>query len=189
MAIIDPGKMRSIISETGEQLLVTIPMKKNWFIILFLAAWIVGWAVGEVTVSTSFFKIGKDAAPMIFTVVWLVAWTVGGAFAIYTWFWQAFGKEIITVDGSYISTKKDIFGLGKLNQYQITHIKNLRIAPMVYNPGDFQSGLQFWGLGGGILAFDYGAKTCRFAIGIDEAETNEILKRILYRNPSLAPKT
>lgn len=186
MGIINPGKMRALITEVGGQLQITIPTKKNLFLILFSAAWLVGWAVGEFTVPTTFFHKGKDAAPLLFTTAWLAAWTVGGVFAIYTWFWQAFGKEIITVDGSYISTKKDIFELGKLNQYQTSHVKNLRTAPMVYDPSDVQSDLQFWGLGGGNLAFDYGARTYRLAIGVDEAKA--ILDRILTRSPNLASK-
>jgi hypothetical protein len=35
----------------------------------------------------------------------------------------------------------------------------------------------------GMIAFDYGAKTCRFGSGIDEAEENQILGRIReYQN-------
>ncbi len=188
MSIVSPEKLRSSISDFGGQLQIVIPTKKNWFIILFFAAWLVGWAVGEFTVPTAFFNKGNDTAPLIFTAAWLVAWTVGGMFIIYTWLWQAFGKEIITVDGSYISIKKNVFGLGKLNQYQIGHIKNLRIAPMGYNPWDFRSRMQFSGLTGGVLAFDYGARTFWFGIGVDEVEANEILKKISYRLPNVVSK-
>jgi len=36
----------------------------------------------------------------------------------------------------------------------------------------------------GVIAFDYGAKTYRFAAGIDEAEANDLIPKIKERLPS-----
>jgi hypothetical protein len=35
---------------------------------------------------------------------------------------------------------------------------------------------EFWGLRGGIIAFDYRAKTYRFGFGVDEPEAQELMK-------------
>lgn len=46
--------------------------------ILFMLAWLGGWAVGEFAAALSVFS-GKAN---LFVIFWLMAWTVGGAFAI-----------------------------------------------------------------------------------------------------------
>ena len=38
---------RATISESPEGLLITIPAKKNWLVILFLGFWMTGWLFGE----------------------------------------------------------------------------------------------------------------------------------------------
>jgi hypothetical protein len=35
---------------------------------------------------------------------------------------------------------------------------------------------EFWALHGGIMAFDYGAKTYRFGFGVDEPEAQELME-------------
>ena len=51
-----------------------------------------------------------------------------------------------------------------------------------FNPFDFASALQFWGIGGGLIAFDYGAKTFRFGAGVEEAEAQGIVTRLKSRH-------
>jgi len=51
---------------------------------------------------------------------------------------------------------------------------------------DARSTFVLWGLTGGHIAFDYGAKTYRFGAGVDEAEAKQIVKQIVDRYPSLA---
>ena len=95
MAKIKPDKARAIITSSPKGLEIIIPSRKNIFLILFLAAWLVGWAVGEVSVPTQFIKGVKDTGALIFLSAWLVAWTIGGGFAIYAWLWNVAGKERI----------------------------------------------------------------------------------------------
>ncbi len=47
---------------------------------------------------------------------------------------------------------------------------------------------QFWGVGQGIITFDYGAKTFRFGSGLDEAEAKMILSEITQRYPQYLPR-
>ncbi|MFA5354743.1 MAG: hypothetical protein WC291_10980 [Thermodesulfovibrionales bacterium] len=178
MTRITLGKARAVITATGNGLQVVIPSRKNAFLILFLAAWLVGWAVGEVMVPTTFIKGIKDTGALIFSAAWLVAWTIGGGFAIYTWLWNVAGKEIITVNSLYLTVKKDLFGYGRVKEYEMSHITNLRVSPQPFNPFDVSSSLQFWGVGGGVLAFDYGSRTYRFCRGVDEAEATQVMGRI-----------
>jgi hypothetical protein len=42
--------------------------------------------------------------------------------------------------------------------------------------------MRFWGIGGGLIAFDYGAKTFRFGASLDEAEAQDIVKELNRRH-------
>jgi hypothetical protein len=181
MAIIKPSKARSIISSGPKGLEIVIPSQKNIFLILFLAAWLVGWCVGEVTVPTTFFKGNKDTGALIFSAAWLVAWTIGGALAIYAWLWNVAGKEKVTINNSTLTIKRDLFGYGREREYEVSSISNLRVSPQPYNPFNFSDSMKFWGIGGGILSFDYGYKTYRFGSSIDEAEASQLLNTIKER--------
>lgn len=183
MAKIKPSKARATVSANPKGLEVIIPSRKNIFLILFLAAWLVAWAVAEVMVPTTFFKGDKPAGPVIFSVAWFVAWTIGGAFAIYVWLWNIAGKERITIDNLSLTIKRELFGYGREKEYEMSHIANLRVSPQPFNPFSFSASLQFWGIGGGVLAFDYGSRTYRFGSGVEEAEANQLIGKIkeLYK--------
>jgi hypothetical protein len=53
---------------------------------LFVTAWLVGWAFGEVFASGGLLFGKNDTAP-VFLDAWLIGWTVGGGVALDTWFW------------------------------------------------------------------------------------------------------
>ena len=181
MVRVKPQETRSRISEVSGGLQIVIPAKRNIFIILFLAAWLVGWAAGEVMVPTSFFKKNMPLGGQIFTIAWLVGWTVGGLFAIYIWLWTLVGKEVVLIDGITLAIRRDILGYGRFKEYELSHLRNLRASPASFNMWNFSGALQFWGLGGGIIAFDYGARTYRFGASIDEAEGDHIIQHITQR--------
>ena len=178
MTKIKPSKARATISTSHKGLEIVIPSKKNVFVILFLAVWLVGWAFGEVMVPATFFSGDKPSGPMVFIAVWIIGWTIGGAFALYIWLWNVAGKERITVNNQGLIVQRELFGYGREKEYEMTHISNLRVSPQPFNPFNVSASLQFWGIGGGVLAFDYGSRTYRFGSGIDEAEANQIMERI-----------
>ena len=99
MAKVEVGKGRSQIEVTPSGLRITIPAKKNYFLILFSAFWLVGWAFGEVTALAHVLNPESDA-PKLFILAWLGGWTLVGAFAIYAWIWNVKGREIINVSNT-----------------------------------------------------------------------------------------
>lgn len=115
-------------------------------------------------------------------VAWLAVWTVGGMVAIYAWLWQVMGKEMVIVHGQTFTTRRDIGGFGFDKEYNLVQICNLRAEPVEFSPLNVSAALQLWGIGGGVIVFDYGARTYRLGAGLDEAEANQAVTAIKKRH-------
>ena len=180
---IKPFSARHTVDDLGDTFRINIPSRKQWFLILFMGFWLIGWIVGEVSVSGIFFGGQSSGVPDYFLLVWLGGWTVGGAWVIYILAWLLFGKEIIEVTNQAIITNRVVLGLGFPKEYSIEHIKALRVSQNV-NTNDMYGWSRtgrLIGLSGGFIAFDYGSKTINFGSGIDEAEAKQILTKITQR--------
>jgi hypothetical protein len=172
---------RITITDTMQGLRIVMPCRRSWFVIGFLGFWICGWAVAEVMVPMQVLQ--GDAPPdgESFMLAWFVVWTLGGLLAIYAWLWQAMGKEIVIVHGQRFTTRRDIGGFGFDKEYDLVQMRDLRIGQVGFNPLEFSSSLQLWGVGGGAIGFDYGARTCRFGAGLDEVEAKQVVTAIKQR--------
>ena len=181
MAKRQPTDARITITDTSQGLRIVMPCRRSWFVILFLVFWLCGWAVAEVMVANQF--LNGDAPPEgeFFMMTWFGVWTVGGVFAIYAWLWQVMGKEMVTVHGQTFITRRDIGGLGFDKEYDLLQMRDLRVGQVGFNPLEFSSSLQLWGVGGGVIAFEYGEKTYRFGAGLDEAEAKQAVTAIKKR--------
>ncbi|MDB5281756.1 MAG: hypothetical protein JWO06_831 [Bacteroidota bacterium] len=173
-----PYSGRSIITDNFDRIEISIPVKKNWFIIIFLGAWLGGWLMGEtVALAAVTGLFGKIGPPQLFITFWLVGWTAGGLFAIRTWIWNLSGKEVINIgQGQLTVTKKGALFI-KPKTYDLNEVKNVRAQ-------DDEGSTNIWGVrrndfwnigSGGTIRFDYGMKTIKFAGGVDEAEAKSIL--------------
>jgi hypothetical protein len=172
---------RSVVIDSSEGFSIIVPAKRNPFILLFLGAWLVGWCFGEIFAARQILA-GTAQWSTLFLIAWLIMWTGGGALAIYTWLWTAFGKEKITLRPGALVIKRDVIGFGRPHEYELAHVKKLRVAQQVSDPLGRANSMRVWGLGPGALAFDYGAKTVRFAGGVDEAEASMIISDLRLRH-------
>jgi hypothetical protein len=88
-----------------------------------------------------------------------------------------FGRErILLCRRGTLVFEKDLFGLGSNREFDLAYISNLRMAANL----DCSSSAVFWGIAG-TVAFDYGAKTFRFA-AFDEAEASHIITQLKARH-------
>jgi hypothetical protein len=177
-----PYEGRAKVNFDGISLLIKIPSKKNWFIIIFLAAWLGGWFMGE-TSAINELRSGDNAGVNSFMLFWLFGWTVGGLLAITILLWSLFGQETIEIKSGVLSISKGILDLGLLKKnYDLNNIKNLELN---IEPSGMESFFDqkkkigdFWGFTGGKIRFDYGMKTIKSGIGIDEAEARYLIDKI-----------
>jgi hypothetical protein len=176
-----PPERRSSTVETPEGLVVSIPVRRNILVILLLSAWLTGWAFAEVSLARELF-LGRDDAPSLFLGAGLIAWTIGGGLALYGWCWMLKGREVLVLRSDALVSRRAVWALGRTKEYDVQHVKNLRVAPLSWSPYDPSGAMQFWGMAGGPIAFDYGAQTVRMAIGVDEAEARVIVKELKSRH-------
>ena len=181
MTKIKPLASRVTVTDGPGGLGLFIPPKRNWFIILFMGFWLCMWAIGEIMVPLQFLKGEIRGVTEIFVLGWLGAWTVGGVFAIYLWLWNLMGRQIITIQGHTLTTRRDIGGYGFDKKYDLTQVRDLRVNAKGSNAWDYSGSLEFLGLGGGLVAFDYGTKTYRLGAGLDEAEAKLVVGKITDR--------
>jgi hypothetical protein len=180
---------RATIRQSPDGLTITIPSRKNWFLILFLGFWLAGWLFGEVIAlhqvirgHSSHWASAKESGPIglnLFLIGWLGAWTVGGGVAIITWLWNLVGVERVLLVRSTLTTKREVLGIGPTNEYELSSISNLRINMGLSNVRFRMAPIQT--MNGGTIAFDYGAKTFHFGVGLDEAEAQQIIAQLKSR--------
>jgi hypothetical protein len=204
MPTTEPFPARHTVEDLGDSLRFVIPSRRRWFHIAFFLFWLVGWGFGEFAVIVVLLSelTGTPLEELVgwslisysgglLALVWLVFWTIGGVLALYVLLWQLSGKEVVEVSGQSIRIQRRVIGLGRFREYLARHVQDLRISVEgYYNTGwGWFRTLRAYGIGGGLIAFDYGAKTFRFGSGIDEAEAKQILSAIQQRFPEYNSKS
>jgi len=152
--------------------------------VLFLIAWLGGWAFGEVSASGELLRNG-DKTPTAFLTFWLAGWTLGGAFAASAVIWQLAGREVISVSSNTLLHRAEAFGLGWSRSYKASEVRNFRSTEYASNSFTNQ---RAWlppvtGAGFGPVAFDYGARTIRMASSLEEAEAKMLVRELSPRLP------
>lgn len=164
---------------------LTAEPRKNFFLIGGLISWLILWG-GVLAVVTSALLQGKVKEAGFFVVFfllsWLFTWLLGGGLALYGLLWMGFGSETIVVTPGEISVTRTICGYRRTRCYEAGRIRSLRLAERE-GVMDFLLSLRPFGIGNGLLTFDYGAVVVTFADGVEPAIAPELLaavRRILF---------
>ena len=148
---------------------ISIPAKLHLFVLLFLSVWLaIGGAVGYFVFRTLLTE------PEVSVFFWLIFWTLPGGAALYICLWMIAGKEIITLQSGVLTIKHSLFGWVRVRAYDVRHVSHLRVDPEPYD-SEGPRLAAVYPFRTGPIAFEYGAKTIRFADGVSEAEAHEIV--------------
>ncbi len=186
MPVVEPSPEKSSSSFRNGLLTIIIPAPKSPNL-LFSIVWLIFWAItflwavkfgillslviiseqaGAVTIKSLF-------VPLFFTF-WLFMWGAAGFRSIKDVVWHLFGREELEFSDYLVTLRRSMLGRGRSRSYQVTHIERLRVdCSPISGSQRFFSGTEVT-----CLAFDYGADTIRFGVGIKEAEARHILERI-----------
>lgn len=175
-----PYAGKSTFTDTISGLDISIPAPKNWFGIIFIGAWLCGWAFGEVFALTTLINGVEEVFVGLFMLFWLIMWTAGGVMAFRTLFWMASGKELITFERGQLTLDFDGLLFTRAKTYDIREMQNLRVSEGGWGTDVWGNSRNMYLMAGktGKIKFDYGLKTIKFASSIDEAEARFILNKL-----------
>jgi len=179
--MVKPFVGKAKIKEISGGYKIEILASRNWFVIVFMTIWLCGWAFGWIS-AFGFLISSFGDVPVgvnLFILFWLVLWTSGGVHVIKTLVWMIFGKEIITIESGRLRIERDGDLLSKKKQYDLQIAKSFEVnAPPAFSYFNKSTHAGFFKHAKiGTLQFDYGLKTIRFGIGIDEAEGKFLLSK------------
>ena len=109
--VVEAKSARYTVESSPDGLRASIPARRNWFVILFLCAWLGGWFFGEVSAAKELLN-PKEHTASGFLSFWLLGWTLGGAFCLGTILWQLAGREVLVASSSSLVYRIELFGLG-----------------------------------------------------------------------------
>ena len=172
------------INHYDEGIEIIVPPKKSGFISGFLVMWMLAWSYGEI------FMVGRlvhsnDQNADVFMMIWMCAWSIGGFVAVLLWLWNLKGREIILISGTEIRHYREYVLFSRSEMYECRHINNLRVNEVDLSSPDMARGSEFWGISGGMIAFDYGIGTGKFGLSIDDEEANHIVDVVKSRYQKL----
>ena len=201
---VEPPLPRYTINRLGNGIQVILPSKKNYLRISWYGLWLLVWLTIFLGGSTVLTLVAVEAAsiarsaktdPSGNSVLWIlcsfaivplaILLSIGGG-VLYSFLWQILGREIITVDSQGLTVMRQILGWKRQSDYARNDILDLRVSTP-QRVKQFIPATLFQHLSGqhGMIAFDYGAKTFRFGLDIDEAEAKQIATKIRAWLPPL----
>jgi hypothetical protein len=163
----------AIIQDSTTDLLIVIPTKKNVFGIVYTCAWLCVWLTFELLILAT---ANGNAGSILF----LLAWTILGLFVFRSLIWALTGKEFIAIDKDTLIIQKKGLLLSTPKQYDTSKLKNVRIeedrggyvGQFVLRKNLLNAGAD------GIVRFEYGTCTVKFAEGIGKGEALAIMQEI-----------
>jgi hypothetical protein len=179
------GKARFHVEHESGFEKVVIPAGRNWFALIFLSFWLVGWTAGGIAVMTA---LVTGDNPDFFLAIWLVGWAVGWVFAASTVGWQLGGKTLLWVEPGALVSHWRMPLLSRTKHYDLGQIRGLRASETGSPFGNFLrlDYPPFMPMQFGTIRFDYGARTVRLAPGLDEAEARLVVAQLAARLPHTA---
>lgn len=164
MGFVSPVSRISVAQE-GDWTRIDVPSRRQWFYLLFLGFWLIGWAIGFTSAVGNILR-GSGG---LFLLVWLSMWTVGGVFAAIAFFWMVVGRDTLWISKDRIARR---LALGPLTRTQEFDVSAVTLSWWKENAGGHRSFTFFLG---NSVAFSYGGRDISVGYGVDETEAQTIL--------------
>jgi hypothetical protein len=173
-----------MINQFPEGVEVIISARRSPFVNFFLLVWMVGWSIGEIEIAGKLLSQGAET-PDAFMVFWAFGWTLGGLLAVFIYLYNMKGREIVRVSDAELVRKRQYVWFSRSKNYAMEQMAHLRLTDIDPSALEMGGGMEFWGLSGGSISFDYGPGIEKFGLGINEHEASQIIAVIKNRFENL----
>ncbi len=157
---------------------------KQPYILAFMPAFLILWALGSVGVGIAFVGslVRGDVQPGM--LLWLLGCGGGGGFVLYALAWALFGKEVIELRGEVLSIRREVLGHGRISRYTAADVRHLRAAlPPEPFPFTSRDNRDSWGFGDGVVALEYRGETIRIGTRLGLGEARELVEQVRRHFP------
>jgi hypothetical protein len=168
-------RVKKLPSLTG--IVLHINARRKWGSLVFLPVWLAGWTVGGI-MAMKWVLYPGPSTPRAFISLWLAGWALGAVGTICSWFWTAFGKEIVQIREGNLTIKRDILGRGRTRSFPIGTVSNLRASGLFPSSSYWDNYLAQLKLGGGTIGFDSQGQTHRLGIQLTESEAQNVVQEL-----------
>ncbi len=170
------GERSSILKKDKLFSLVILPVANKRKVNLMFV-WLFLWTIGGFIIFVNYFKLTNQSA-RLFVIIWLAFWAYFEFKIARVFLWKRFGKEKLWVKDGALFYQREISGRGKIRQYDLNLISDLRFVEL--EKGNFADVFNqtFWVKGGERLEFSHQSKKIRFGMQLPDDEAKTILKEI-----------
>lgn len=174
---VQPMARRSFRREGAAGPEIVIPVRRNWPLVVLIPLWLILWTSAIAGVEREIVSGRARGGEAGFFEVWLVAAVLGTCAVVYSWLWNAIGREVIALRSGLLLIRRDVAGLGLRREYDLAEVRHVRVSIPPSADARWASPVRF-GREPGVIAFDHGARTVRFAEGLDEAEAAMVIAEL-----------
>jgi hypothetical protein len=175
-----PPQTLAIITETDNGITITVPAKRDGFVLFLVSIWFIACAAVLIYGPAKTLGTVGDDAPAWLVYVWMIGTVWFTFLCIATWWWSISGKEVITLSADALTIDKK-GSVAKPQTFDLKEAKNFRALPDPVKPGNFGTGriARPWNFAAeGTIKFDYDQKTIKFGDRLSQVEGEYILERL-----------
>lgn len=174
--LISIGQRSSLSVKEQVFSLIIIPTdKKRKTGLLFL--WLFAWTISGVIVLSSYPQI-RDQNARLMLIIWLAFWAYFEFKIIRVFMWKRFGKEKLWVKNGTLHYQQDINGRGKVKQYDVNLISELKVIPVEKTNFADSFNQSFWVKGGERIEFSCQGKVIRLGMQLPDEDATKIVSEL-----------
>lgn len=163
-----------------EGLRLVIPRKWKWGVFLALPVELSLFAFFAYLLFKSWVAVifaPGSLAPKLFIMMFSLVWLGLLGRAVFPWFWNLGGQDILVINDSEITLRHELFGLGRTKVFDVNRVSHWRYVPE-------QARGKQPSLPSG-FAFDFDGKEVRAGAAMEEAEVKQLFMQIRRRFPNV----
>lgn len=169
-------------SEDDQSLVAVLPARRWGPLQAFLIVWLLCWSAGEAFVLYLLLENPRAGTFTLVVAGILLVFTLGGGHALFRLLWMNYGREILRLERSGLTLRRELFGVGRTRTYPRERLLELRVDPwssdlmfLPYAPGERREPTD------GALAFGHGRQAVRFGGGLTDSDATTLRWRLLAR--------